>query len=89
VGGQPASFVWQIWGLQVGRWSGKLWVWIESGNEREPVLVCSLEMHVVNFLGVHPRVIRWASGAGALFFPLIGMVGCGRKKWILCYNNRN
>jgi hypothetical protein len=72
VPGQQASFTWGVRGGSPGLVQGKLWVWANSGDEREALLARPVEINVRTFGGLQVGFVRWSAAVIALLCLLAG-----------------
>ncbi len=71
-----ATFDWEIQTDAAGEYSGKVWMWMGSGDNRQALLAAPVEITVVRPLGLPTWLARWTSAAGSL---LAGGLAAGQK----------
>ncbi len=70
--GSGSTFSWEIKTEEPGEYSGKLWLWVGEGENRQVVLAAPLEITCVLSFGLPTWWARTAGLCGAVIFLILG-----------------
>jgi hypothetical protein len=70
--GSGSTFSWEIKSEEPGEYSGKLWLWVGEGENRQVVLAAPLAITCVLSYGLSTRWARAAGLGGAVIFLILG-----------------